>query len=108
MRLLPIGSDHGRDGSACLQPSSQRCRYRHCDGRKHLSLRNLSSHSRSHQTRGGEVMSALEIVRSTPATRRVFLQSAGGLVLGFVLPSHAAEKRNEKPPEAAVGEATKN
>jgi isoquinoline 1-oxidoreductase subunit beta len=53
-------------------------------------------------------MSALEIVRSTAATRRIFLQGAGGLVLGFVLPSHAAEKRNEKPSEAAIGEATRN
>jgi len=53
-------------------------------------------------------MSAFDLVESTPATRRVFLQGAGGLILGFVLPSHAAEKRNEKPPEAVVGEATRN
>jgi len=40
-------------------------------------------------------------------SRRHFLQGGGGLLLGFALPGFGAEQpRNEKPPEAAVGQAT--
>lgn len=41
------------------------------------------------------------------SSRRRFLQGSGGLLLGFALPGFGAEQpRNEKPAEAAVGEAT--
>jgi isoquinoline 1-oxidoreductase beta subunit len=43
------------------------------------------------------------------STRRHFLQGTGGLILGFTLPGYGAEEaRNERPPEAAVGHATRN
>ncbi|MCW7539419.1 xanthine dehydrogenase family protein molybdopterin-binding subunit [Aquabacterium sp. A7-Y] len=38
--------------------------------------------------------------------RRQFLQAGGGLVLGVVLPASAAQERDKKPPEAAVGQAS--
>jgi isoquinoline 1-oxidoreductase beta subunit len=42
------------------------------------------------------------------ASRRLFLQGSGGLLLGFALPGFGAEHpRNEQPPEAAVGHATR-
>ncbi|GFE82218.1 aldehyde dehydrogenase [Steroidobacter agaridevorans] len=41
-------------------------------------------------------------------SRRRFLQGGGGLLLGFALPGFGTEQpRNEKPPEAAVGHATR-
>jgi isoquinoline 1-oxidoreductase beta subunit len=51
-------------------------------------------------------MSAPLSLRSIQASRRQFLQGTGGLLLGFAMPTHAAEQRNEKPSEAVVGEAT--
>ncbi|MFL6575215.1 MAG: molybdopterin cofactor-binding domain-containing protein [Povalibacter sp.] len=51
------------------------------------------------------IMSALQ----SAATRRQFLQGTGGLILGFTLPAFGADQpRNETPPEAAVGHATRN
>jgi isoquinoline 1-oxidoreductase beta subunit len=49
-----------------------------------------------------------KLMASKP-TRRHFLQGTGGLILGFTLPGYGAEEaRNERPPEAAVGHATRN
>ncbi|MFL6548260.1 MAG: molybdopterin cofactor-binding domain-containing protein [Povalibacter sp.] len=56
-------------------------------------------------------MSAPVIMRAlqSAATRRQFLQGTGGLILGFTLPAFGADQpRNETPPEAAVGHATRN
>ena len=49
-----------------------------------------------------------KLLASKP-TRRHFLQGTGGLILGFTVPSFGAEEaRNERPPESAVGQATRN
>src|SRR5260370_260410 len=49
MRLLPVRPDHVRFGAAGEQSASDRFRHRRRDVRQHLPLRDLCSHSRSHQ-----------------------------------------------------------
>ncbi len=54
-------------------------------------------------------MSVIRLLGEQSTSRRKFLQGGGGLLLGFTLPGFGAEpsERNEKPPEAAVGHATR-
>ena len=53
MWVLPVGSDHVRLGTPCEQSASERCRYRRCDVRQHLPLRDLYPHSPGDQAGGG-------------------------------------------------------
>jgi succinate dehydrogenase/fumarate reductase-like Fe-S protein len=45
MELLPVRPDHGRRRAAQAEPETHGRRYRQCDVRQHLPLRNLSAHS---------------------------------------------------------------
>ena len=45
MRLLPVGPDHVRGGTARQQSKAERLRHRRCDVRQHLPLRDLRAHS---------------------------------------------------------------
>src|SRR2546423_589769 len=91
MRLLSVGTHHGRDGAAEAQSQSHRCRYRSGDD-EHLPLRHLSRYSKrdsqSRRPHGGEV-SAMEL------DRREFIVAtavvSGGLGLSLMAPAEAAQ-----------------
>src|SRR2546426_281342 len=79
VRLLPVGSDHGRRRAARQEPQAQRRRHRRRHD-EHLPLRHLPADPRRRPSRGaGGLME-----------RREFLQTASvvgaGLVIGFYLP----------------------
>src|SRR3989442_3090788 len=79
VRLLPVGSDHGRRGAARQEPQPQRRRHRRRHD-EHLPLRHLPADPGRRPSRGaGGLME-----------RREFLQTASvvgaGLVIGFYLP----------------------
>src|SRR5438094_3111001 len=86
VRLLSIGPDHGRGGTAGEKPPPERRGHRRGDD-EHLPLRDLSADPLRHSPRraGGVTMSA-----RTDVTRREFLETAGaagaGLVVSFHLP----------------------
>src|SRR5437016_6551647 len=86
VRLLSIGPDHGRGGTASEKPPPQRRGHRRGDD-EHLPLRDRSPDPPRHSPRraGGVTMSA-----RTAVTRREFLETAGaagaGLVVSFHLP----------------------
>src|SRR5689334_5635293 len=90
MRLLSVGTDHGRDGAAEAKSQSDRCRYRSGDD-EHLPLRHLSRYSKrdsqSRRPHGGEV-NAMEL------DRREFIVAtavvSGGLGLSLISPSSEA------------------
>src|SRR5438445_412832 len=86
VRLLSIGPDHGRGGTAGEKPPPERRGHRRGDD-EHLPLRDLTADPLRHSPRraGGVTMSA-----RTDVTRREFLETAGaagaGLVVSFHLP----------------------
>src|SRR2546423_14425699 len=83
MRLLPIGTDYGRDGAAEAQPQSHRCRYRSGDD-EYLPLRHLSRYSKrdsqSRRPHGGEV-SAMELDRREFIVATAVVSGGFGLLL---------------------------
>src|SRR5262245_29542874 len=97
MRLLPVGTDHGRRGVA--QKNAEAHRQGHRRGHdQHLSVRNLSAHP-SRRAHGGQRHvqnlgrpAVKKTIRGKAAklSRRTFMvgsAAAGGLALGFHLPS---------------------
>src|SRR5262245_11442319 len=97
MRLLPVGTDHGRRGVA--QKNAEAHRQGHRRGHdQHLSVRNLSAHP-SRRAHGGQRHvenlgrpAVKKTIRGKAAklSRRTFIvgsaAASGGLALGFSLP----------------------
>src|SRR6202790_2173264 len=94
MRLLPVGTDHGRHRAAQAERTPHRRRHRCGDDRQHLSLRDVYAHPRGDQAGGGRrcVMSTVPTnVEIINLSRRAFLGAAPaiGLVLAVGIPRMA-------------------
>src|SRR6202171_1454331 len=91
MRLLPVGTDHGRHRAAQAERAPQRRRHRCGDERQHLSLRDVYADPCGDQAGGGRrramstVQTNVEIIN---LSRRAFLGAAPaiGLVLAAGIP----------------------
>src|SRR6266567_2797435 len=98
MRLLPVGTDHGRRGVAQADAEAERQGHRRGHD-QHLSVRNLSAHPscRAHggqrhiQNLGRPAVTKTIRGKAARFSRRTFIvgsaASGGGLALGFNLPS---------------------
>src|SRR5207244_3107687 len=98
MRLLPVGTDHGRRGVAQADAEAKRQRHRRGHD-QHLSVRNLSAHPscRAHggqryvQNLGRPAVKRTIRGKAAKLSRRTFIvgsaAAGGGLALGFNLPS---------------------
>src|SRR5262249_2298244 len=95
MRLLPVGTDHGRRGSARRQSEADRRRYR-CSDDQYLPLRHLSAHSDCRSPRRQywpglrrAIMTAMLTGRPRLSRRGFLIGTAaagGGLALGLPVP----------------------
>src|SRR5437660_303482 len=98
MRLLPVGTDHGRRGVAQADAEAERQGHRRGHD-QHLSVRNLSAHPscRAHggqrhiQNLGRPAVTKTIRGKAARFSRRTFIvgsaAAGGGLALGFNLPS---------------------
>src|SRR5690349_14902891 len=84
MWVLPVGTNHVRDGASRDESEAIGHGHRSGDVRKHLPLRNLRPYPRRYQARR-TVSREEETVMKT--SRRRFLQSSGALVIAVNLPA---------------------
>src|SRR5262245_60830119 len=101
VRLLPVGPDHGRGGAAQADAEAERQGHRRGDD-QYLSLRHLSARARRRAPGGQRYVqdvreAAMNMIirgKSAKLSRRTFVigsAAAGGLALGFNLPSGFGE-----------------
>src|SRR5690606_33976077 len=99
MRLLPVGSDHGRGGPARGQPRPERRGHR-CRDDQYLPVRHLQPDQGGDQARGRARLREADMAGQISISRRGFLAStmAGGLCLGLRIPVPGAAMAQEGAP----------
>src|SRR5437867_5755271 len=99
MRVLPVGTNHGRGGAAGQNTQANRRRYRH-EHDKHLPVRDVSADPERHPSSGNDGSG-----RCAMNSRRAFLKTSvafsGGLVLSFCLPGSLASAEEKADSDGA-------
>src|SRR5437763_16039184 len=92
MRLLPVGDDHERCGSAQKTSQSHGCRYRRGSDQC-VPLQHVSPHPSGHPPGGHKNAGAEDVMSNNELSRRDVLGTAaaatGALVIGFWMPPRA-------------------